>query len=246
MPTPSKPSRISLFFAIGIGLSLLAAALKAVVSWLAEVYLYSVPWVGGFLRSIELSEISNLLAFAILGAGLGAATVYLPRRWNHRAKLAFFAFLSPFVFSASYMMQQHLWIQRVATRAEISYRDARDITNDFLKRESGSAGFFGFFPFSTQLADLPTRRKDLEAARAVNPGQLLKKELESYNDPRADMAAYIFSRVGWVVRFMYITIAILTGLIYYFKGHDWAEMRRQAVAAPPPGSPPQPRAKRKI
>ncbi len=249
MPTHSKQPRISLFFAVGFGLSLAAAGLKAIAAWLAHTYLYSVPWIGGFLRSIELAEISNLVAFSLLGAGIGAATYWLPRRWNHRAKLAFLALLSPFVFSASYMVQQHQWIQRVATRAEIPYRDARNITNSFLERESGSAGFFGFFPFSTQLAELPTRRQDLESSRSINPNQALLQELSSYNDPRADLAAFIFERVGWVVRFMYMTIAALTGLIYYFKGHDWAEVQRQSAGPtkPPPSSPPvRPTVKRKV
>ncbi|MEL6814501.1 MAG: hypothetical protein AAFP03_06775 [Cyanobacteria bacterium J06598_3] len=226
MPTPAKPPRIPMFFAIGIGLSLLAAALKVIATWLAETYLYAVPWIGGFLRSIELAEISNLVAFAIVGAGIGAATVLLPRRWNHRAKLAVLAAVSPFVFSAGYMVQQHLWIQRVAQRADIPYREARIIANGFLKKEAGSGGFFGFFPLSTQLAELPTRRRDLESARPINPSEALTKELASYNDPRADFVAFVFERVGWVVRFMYMTIAALTGLIYYFKGHSWAEARR--------------------
>lgn len=231
-PTPmtinSKQPRIPLFFVIGVGLSLLMAGLKAIVSGLAETYLYSVPWMGGFLRSLELSELSNLVVFAILGAGIGGATFLLPRRWDHRAKMALLVVVSPFVFSASYMVQQHIWIQRVAERAEVSYRDARQITNAFLKRESGSAGFFGFYPFSTQLADLPTRRQDLEAAGSTNVNEMLTQELTSYNDPRADFVAFMFERVGWAIRLMYMIIAVLTGLIYYFKGHDWAESQRQA------------------
>ncbi len=75
MPIDSKRSRIPVFFAIGIGLSLLLAALKAIAAWLADVFLYSVPWIGGFLKSIELIELFNLVVFAILGAGIGAATL---------------------------------------------------------------------------------------------------------------------------------------------------------------------------
>jgi len=233
MPFESKKSRVALFFAIGLGLGLLMAALKAAIALATHTYLYSVPWVGGFLKSIELTEISNLLVFAILGAGIGAATALLPRHWDHRAKLALLLVVSPFVFCASYMMQQNLWIQQVATTSNLSYREARDLTNDYLTREVGSGGFFGFYPFSTQLAELPVQAESLRSEDSLNPNELLSEELSSYNDPRADFAAYVFERVGWLIRFMYMTLAALTAIIYYFKGHEWAENRPQPNASPP-------------
>ena len=72
----NRPRIPAFFFAIGIGLSLLMAGLKAIVAGLAERYLYSVPFVGGFLRSIELAEISNWVVFALLAGGIGAATFF--------------------------------------------------------------------------------------------------------------------------------------------------------------------------
>ncbi|MGB3670357.1 MAG: hypothetical protein WA984_09620 [Phormidesmis sp.] len=233
MPFESKKSRVALFFAIGLGLGLLMAALKAAIALATHTYLYSVPWVGGFLKSIELTEISNLLVFAILGAGIGAATALLPRRWDHRAKLAVLLAVSPFVFCASYMMQQNLWIQQVAATSNLSYRNARDLTNDYLTREVGSGGFFGFYPFSTQLAELPVQAESLRSEGSLNPNELLSEELSSYNDPRADFAAYVFERVGWLIRFMYMALAALTAIIYYFKGHAWAENRPQPSASAP-------------
>ena len=206
------------------------AGLKAIAYWLTDAYLYSMPWIGGFLRSIEIAEISNLLVFLLLGLGIGAATILLPEHWTHWLKMMLLVLVSPFVFCASYLVQQHLWIQKVATRADISYAAAKDITNVFLERETGSSGFFGFYPLSTEIAELPTLRENLETARTTNPSELLTRELSGYEDPRADAAAYIFERVGWVVRFMYMTVAALTALIYYFKGHDWAENRRYGSA----------------
>ncbi len=208
------------------------ALLKALIAWATHTYLYSTPWIGGFLKSVELVEISNLLVFSILGVGIGAATFLLPRRWDHRAKLAVLFFVTPFVFCASYMVQQHLWIKQVATISNISYRQARDLTNDYLEREVGTRGFFGFYPFSTQLAELPVRPESLSAERSLNPNELLSQELASYDDPRADLAAYWFERVGWLLRFMYMTIAALTALIYYFKGYAWAENKSQANGRP--------------
>ncbi len=231
MPLESKRSRVALFFAIGFGLGMLMAALKAAIAWATHTYLYSVPWIGGFLKSIELTEISNLLVFAILGAGIGAATALLPSHWDHKAKLALLLAVSPFVFCASYMMQQSLWIQQVADQSNLSYRDARNLTNDYLEREVGSGGFFGFYPFSTQLAELPVRAESLRAEESLNPNELLSEELSSYNDPRADFAAYVFERIGWLIRFMYMAIAALTGIIYYFKGYAWAKNRPQTSAS---------------
>lgn len=237
------PPRVLIFFAIGFGLSLLMGALKAIAFWLANAYLYDIPWIGGFLKSIEVVEISNLLVFAVLGAGIGAATLLVPDRWTHWLKMAPLIVLGPLVFCASYLMQQHLWIQKVAERADVPYAEAKDITNAFLEKETGSRSFFGFYPLSTQIAELPTLRANLEAGTVTNPSDLLTKELSSYGDPRADAAAYVFERVGWVVRFMYMTIAVLTALIYYFKGHDWAENRRYG-SAEVPVTQPQPPAKR--
>jgi hypothetical protein len=239
MAFQSKNSRIFLFFAIGFGLALLAGLIKSAIAWIADIYVYSLPWVGGFLRSVELAELSNLLAFALLGGGIGSATYFLPRRWNHKAKLALLIFLSPFVFSASYLTQQNLWIRKVAARASVSYQEARDITNSFLERETDNKGFFGYFPFSTRLADLPVQPDILSSDLAVTPNDLLTEELSGYDDPRADAMAFVFKRVGWMIRFMYIFIAALTGLIYYFKGCDWAEETYQRTAGDhPPGNHP--------
>lgn len=233
MALASQNSRTAAFFAIGVGVTLAMAALKALAAWLMDVYVYSIPWVGGFLRSIELVELSNLIVFAILGASLGAATLLLPRRWDHRAKLALLAAVSPLVFCGSYMMQQHLWIKRVAAQSNIDYGDARTITNAYLNREVGSGGFFGFFPLSTQLSELPIRRDSLESAQSINPTEALTQELSDLDDPRADFAAILFERVGWLVRFMYIVIAGFTGLIHYFKGHNWADAQRRLDSGGP-------------
>ncbi|PZO21814.1 MAG: hypothetical protein DCF25_04525 [Leptolyngbya foveolarum] len=244
-PTPKSnagPPRVLLFFAIGFGLSLLMGGLKAIAFWLTDTYLYDTPWLGGFLKSIEIAEISNLLVFAVLGAGVGAATLLVPDHWTHWLKMAILVALGPFVFCASYLMQQHLWIQKVAKRADVPYAEAKTITNDFLKKETGSGGFLGFYPLSTQISELPTLWANLEAGTAANSSDVLTEELSSYNDPIADAAAYVFERVGWVVRFMYMTIAVLTALIYYFKGHDWAENRRYGSAEMPVAQP-QPPAK---
>ena len=218
--------------------------LKAIAFWLTDIYLYDMPWIGGFLKSIEIAEISNLIVFAILGVGVGAATVLVPEHWTHWLKMLVLVLLGPVVFCASYLMHQHLWIQRVANRADIPYAEAKGITNGFLKAETGKGGFWGFYPLSTQISELPTRRANLEAGKTTNPSELLTRELSSYGDPRADAAAYVFERVGWVVRFMYMTIAALTALIYYFKGHDWAQDRRYGREVPavsnPPNSPKTP------
>lgn len=234
MAFQSKNSRIFLFFAIGFGLALLAALLKSAIAWIADIYVYSLPWVGGFLRSIELAELSNLLAFALLGGGIGSAAYFLPRRWNHKAKLALFIFLSPFVFSASYLTQQNLWIKKVAARTDATYQEARDTTNRFLEQETGNKGYFGYFTFSTRLADLPVQPEVLNSDLAATPNDLLTEELSNYDDPIADAAAFIFKRVGWLIRLMYMIIAGLTGLIYYFKGCDWAEDTHQRTAGNPP------------
>lgn len=226
--TQNGQVRIPLFFAVGIGLSLLAAGLKAIAAYLSETQLYSLPWIGGFLRSIELAEISNIVVFSLLAGGIGAATIWLPRRWNPWAKAGLLIAVTPFVFSASYLMQQRLWIQRVSTQSDISYREAEQITNDFLTRKTGKSGFFGFYPYSTEIADLPTSRTSLEQQSSSNPSEAFTRELASYDDPRADLVAYVFERVGWLLRLMYMAIAALTALIYYVRGRDWVENRQTA------------------
>ncbi|MBE9063985.1 hypothetical protein [cf. Phormidesmis sp. LEGE 11477] len=227
MAFQSKRSRIFLFFAIGFGMALLASLLKSAIAWIADIYVYSLPWVGGFLRSVELAELSNLLAFALLGIGIGSASYFLPRRWNHKAKLALLIFLSPFVFSASYLTQQNLWIRKVAARSNMSYQDARNLTNRFLERETGNGGYFGYFPVSTRLVDLPIQPDILNSEVAVIPGDVLTEALDSYDDIGSNAVVFLFKQVGWLIRFMYIIMAGLTGLIYYFKGCDWAEDTHQ-------------------
>ncbi|MBE9078131.1 hypothetical protein IQ241_12655 [Romeria aff. gracilis LEGE 07310] len=237
MPAQSKPSdpraqRIALYFLLGLSLSALLAVAKAALAWAAATYLYSLPYAGGFLKSVELVEISNLLIFLLLGLGIGAATRYLPQSWPMQAKVALLVVVTPLVFSASYVMQQALWVRQVAERAEISPTESRQLTNGFLRREVGSGGFWGFFSLSTQMTDLPTQPEILQTQLTDNPNVVVENELAKYEEFQSSLISVAFRAVGWAIRLMYITIAALAAAIYYAKGQLWADQRRQAKAEP--------------
>lgn len=203
---------------------------KAGVAWAAEIFLYPIPIVGGWLKSLEIVELVNIVVFALLGFGLGAATVYLPPRLLLWQKSLALGVAIPLVFLISYWVRQTLWIQEIATTAEISRPQAVQLANQALKGASGSRGFWGYFRYTTQMPILPTAPTDLQ--RLADDQKWFRSELTRFSGLEPGIFSLVFNGAGWGIRLFLIALSTITSAIYFPKGLIWADtvrLRRLAV-----------------
>ncbi|HEY9880766.1 MAG TPA: hypothetical protein V6D29_20070 [Leptolyngbyaceae cyanobacterium] len=221
-------------YLLTIALAILGAMLvKALIAWTAEVFLHPIPVLGGWLKSLEIVELSNVVVFAILGFSLGIATVHLPPRLPLWQKSLALAIAIPLVFFTSYWVRQTLWLYQVASSSEVSYQQATSVANQALKTVSGKEGFWGYFSATTQMPILPTTLADIQ--RLSDDQKWFRSELTRFSGLQPGLFSLVFSGAGWGLRVFQLLLATLTGIIYFIKGITWADaerLRRLAAGKP--------------
>lgn len=213
----------------------LALLVKVIAAWAAEAFLYVVPFIGGMLKSLELMELSNILAFAILGMGLGSASRYLPSQGRTWQRALLLVVAVPLVYFASYATRQQFWVNQVAVEADLSRPEARELTSQFLQREAGDPGFWGFYRLTTQVPVLPTDPQELD--KLSDDEKWFRSELTRFSGVEPGIFLRLFGGVGWGIRLVYGILSLLTVGIYFNKGVRLAQAPRQP--APPPRRRPQ-------
>lgn len=197
---------------------------KMVIAWLAEAYVYSVPIIGGWMQSLELAELVNVVLFALLGFALGSATQYLSPKTRLWQKLIPLVLILPIVFLSSYWVRQTMWLHQVATTSDLPPAQVTEITDRALENGSGSTGFWGYFRYTTQMPVLPTTAADLE--RIASDEKWFRSELTRFSGLEPGLFTLVFASTGWGIRIFYIVLSVLTAIIYFSKGVIWAEAAR--------------------
>ncbi|NJL44958.1 MAG: hypothetical protein HC922_02835, partial [Leptolyngbyaceae cyanobacterium SM2_3_12] len=78
MPT-SRPAVLRYVLTV-IAITAALIGVKLLITWAAETFLHPIPILGGWLKSLEIVELSNIVLFALLGFGIGGAARYLPAK----------------------------------------------------------------------------------------------------------------------------------------------------------------------
>ena len=200
-------------------------ALKGLVAWASEIFVYQLPIFGGLLKSLELMEVTNVVIFAILGVSLGAFTLWLPRHRVLLFKLLPLAVAIPLVFTTGYAVRYHLWVQQVAVESELLPTQAKEVTNTLLRQATGNQGLRGFFRYTVQVPILPT---DLRALQSIDEDdKWFRSELTRFSGLEPGLFTLIFKLTGWGIRLFYILLAAVTAILYFAKGVVWANQNRQ-------------------
>ncbi len=207
------------------------AALKGGIAWGMSQYVYTLPWVGGWLQSLELVELSNLFVCALLGWGLGAMTGWMARPWGPWRRILVLALTLPIVFLSSYGVRYSLWLQSVAIASNLSPPETLAVTDLLLAETTGYGGLGGYFLYTTQVPIPPTELSALQ--NRGNDDQWFRSELTRYSGLEPGLFTLIFHLAGWGIRLFYAVLALLTAAIYFAKGSRWAKTRRpQPVPVP--------------
>jgi hypothetical protein len=198
--------------------------LKLVIAWAAETYLHPIPILGGWLKSLEIVELVNIIIFAILGFGLGGASQFLPSKTPFILKSLVLIIAIPIVFLSSYWLRQTLWLNHLAAQSNQPVNQIAMLANQAIARETGSEGFWGYFKLTTKMPILPATVEEVE--RMVEDQKWFRSELTRFSGIEPGVFSMIFDGAGWGIRLFHMVLATLTGVIYFFKGLAWADTAR--------------------
>ncbi|MBU6230421.1 MAG: hypothetical protein KGQ93_12095 [Cyanobacteria bacterium REEB459] len=225
---PRYPLTVITIIAILIGLRLL-------LTGLADLYGYSLPIVGGWLKSLEIMEILNIPVFVLLGLGLGAACWHLPSKTALGWKCLALVLAFPLVFFSSYAFRYHLWLAHLINQpgTGASSQEVVRLSNLALQQESGHQGFWGYYCTTVKMPVLPDTVADLR--RMTTEQQWFRSELTRFSGVEPGIFSLIFTGAGWAIRVFYLLVALLTSVIYFFKGLSWVGLQRlQRLVHPRP------------
>lgn len=212
--------------------TLLAGLLKIGLTVLCEIYVYSIPILGGLLQSLELVELTNFVAFSILGFGIGSATAMLPGRVRLRLGAIALTILTPIILSTSYATRYHMWVGNVASQADIPRAEARQLANTFLDSKTGWSGSLGFYLYTVEIPILPLSTAEMEDISATQ--SRFQSDLTEASGLESNSIKLLFSIVGWGIRGFYLFIALMSVAIYFYRGMGRAQtVRQQRRQAPP-------------
>lgn len=230
MPTLRPPAHVSRYLLTVFAVTAAVIGVRFLVTWAAEVFLHPIPILGGWLKSLEIIELSVILLFAVLGFGLGSATHHLPAKTSLGLKAIALLVALPLVFFSSYWLRHHLWLSQLTAESTLTRQQITTLANQALSREGGSQGFWGYYTTTTRMPILPATVDELE--RMAEDQKWFRSELTRFSGIEPGVFSMIFDGAGWGIRLFYMGLAFLTGVIYFFKGlaeADAVRLRKLAL-----------------
>ncbi|TVQ12089.1 MAG: hypothetical protein EA368_04550 [Leptolyngbya sp. DLM2.Bin27] len=224
MPTPRPSAHIPQYLLTVVAITAAVIGARFLVTWAGEVFLHSIPIVGGWLKSLEIVELSVIVLFAFLGFGVGGASRHLSTKTSTGIKAIALLVVLPLVFFSSYWLRYHLWINQLTAESDLTRDEITVLANQALEREGGNSGFWGHYTTTTRMPILPANVAELQ--RMVEDQKWFRSELTRFSGIQPGVFSMIFDGAGWGIRLFYMGLAFLTAVIYFFKGLAWADTAR--------------------
>jgi hypothetical protein len=224
MPTSRGSASVAKYLLTVVAVVAAVLGLRLLITWAAEVFLHPIPILGGWVRSLELVEISVIVLFAFLGFGLGGATHHLSAKTPLALKAIALAVALPLVFLSSYWLRHHLWISQLTAEASLTRPEVVALANQALSRNGGREGFWGYYTTTTRMPILPATVAELQ--RMAEDQKWFRSELTRFSGIEPGVFSMIFDGAGWGIRLFYMILALLTAVIYFFKGLAEADVTR--------------------
>lgn len=200
---------ISFIFSITISAKMISVQL-------ADKFLYSLIVFGDFLRGIEIVELFNIVAFAVVGMGFGLATIFLPKYLGRYVSAILLIILVPIIFITTQMVRYDIWVEEVAINDSLSLSQAELLTNSFLNQRVGNEGIYGFYLYTAQFPILPDKKvqmSDLDRLeKSVN-----SKFVRLIGVPPG-VISWAMSLCFWVIRIFYFVVAVVTTVVHFREG----------------------------
>jgi|GEM_PF-568378 len=243
MPSSSRrfarlPVRLALYGGGAIAVVAAAALVKYFLSQLAEQFVYSIPFLGGLLQSLELAELGNLLVFAILGLGVGALTRLLPVQWGQRLSAALLIVLVPFIFLISTQVRYGHWVQTVADQEQLSRSEAITLTNAYLDDRIQSQGWWGFYRYTARYTALPISQAEMQRATGIDAR--VQAQFAKVTGLGTTIVTGIMTLCSWGLRLFYFVIAAIVTVSHFQDGLRSFVKRSGIIPSTFPSVPPSP------
>jgi hypothetical protein len=224
MSTPRPSSAIVKYVITVLAVTAAVILARLIITWAVEWFLHPLPIVGGWLKSLEVGELSVIVLFALLGFGLGGATRHLPAKTPLVLKSLALVIALPLVFFSSYWLRYQLWLGHIADQSDLPRQQIVEMADLALVRESGSKGFWGYYRTTTRMPILPASVAELQ--RMTEDQKWFRSELTRFSGIEPGVFSMVFDGAAWGIRIFYMGLAVLTGLIYFLKGLAWADAER--------------------
>lgn len=224
MPIPRPSANVSRYLLTVVAITAAVLAARLLITWAAEAFLHPIPIFGGWLKSLEIVELSVIVLFAFLGFGLGAASHHLAAKTSLAVKSIALVVVLPLVFFSSYWLRQHLWLNHLTAVSGLPRPEITALANEALSSEGGSHGFWGYYTTTTRMPILPATVPELK--RMVEDQKWFRSELTRFSGIEPGVFSMIFDGAGWGIRLFYMVLALLTAVIYFSKGLVWADAVR--------------------
>ncbi|MGB3201383.1 MAG: hypothetical protein WBA99_10795 [Nodosilinea sp.] len=224
MPTPRPSANVSKYVVTVFAVTAAVIGVRFLITWAAELFLHPIPIVGGWLKSLEIIELSVIVLFALLGFGLGRATRHLSARTALGIKSIALLIALPLVFFSSYWLRYHLWIGQLTAESTLTRPEITALANQALLSEGDNQGFWGYYTTTTRMPILPASVDELE--RMAEDQKWFRSELTRFSGIEPGVFSMVFDGAGWGIRLFYMALAFLTGVIYFFKGLSEADAAR--------------------
>lgn len=238
----SLRSRTFLYVLIVLLLIFTTVSIKVVSTLIAEQFLYEIIIIGDIFETLEVVELVNILAFAILGMGFGLASAFLPKMVRQTTSVVLLMVLVPLIFCTSAMLKYNLWIADVAAQEKISSLQAESLTSSFLNHRVGLNGFLGFYVYTAQFPLLPTNQDEIKKADRLE--KQVKANFLSITQIvkiKPEIVAWFLANSRWLIRFLYFSLAVTTTITHFHIGCQ--ELIKSAEPAVPYFPPVPPRFK---
>ncbi len=240
--TPSKSnSQIKIFLStifwfVRFGVYLLAIScivllsfeMKFQATWFVEKNIYTIPAVGDFLRGVEMVEIANIFIFAILGMGIGIATILWPKGFSAKLSMFFLILAIPLVFVASPLVKYDFWIENFAEAESVSIQKAQTMTNSFLQERVEADGVWGFYLYSAKFPVIPTRVNRLQEVEELKV-QIASKVADIAH-LELEQVSLIFKLFNWGIRGFYAVLAAIVAWFHFFKGLETIRWNQRSAS----------------
>jgi hypothetical protein len=231
MLTPRSKSAVANYLLIVVMVVVGVLLLRLLITWAAEEFLHPTPIVGGWLKSLEIVELTGVVLFALLGFGLGGASRYLSAKTPLAVKSISLILALPLVFFSSYWLRHQIWLTQLTNESGLPRQEIVKLADQALMRESGSSGFWGYYRTTTQMPILPATVAELK--RMTEDQKWFRSELTRFSGIEPGVFSMVFDGAGWGIRFFYMGLAVLTAVIYFFKGVGWADVERLRALTKP-------------
>jgi hypothetical protein len=235
MATPRSSANLLKYLLTVVAVTAAVLGLRFLITWAAEVFLHPIPILGGWLKSLEIVELSVLPLFAFLGFGLGAATRHLSTKTPLVLKSIALLVALPLAFFSSYWLRHHLWISQLTAESDLTRDQITALANQALTQQGSQPGFWGYYTTTTRMPILPATVSELQ--RMAEDQKWFRSELTRFSGIEPGVFSMVFDGAGWGIRIFYMLLALLTSLIYFSKGlaeADVARLRQVAKGAAVP------------